>query len=105
VIAYIVGLGGHEIAIRMALGANPDRVLRLVLAQGMRLALIGVALGTLGAAAVTRLLHAQLYRVSPTDPVSFIGAALVLAVVGLVATFLPALRATRVEPMRALRAE
>jgi putative ABC transport system permease protein len=105
VVAYIVSLRGHEIAIRMALGAHRDRVLQLVLAQGMRLALIGVMLGALGAAALTRLLQSQLYQVSPTDPVSFIGAALVLCTVGLVATFLPALRATRVEPTRALRAE
>lgn len=105
VIAYIVALRGHEIAIRMALGAGRYTVLRLVLVQGMRLAFLGVALGSLGAAAVTRLLQSQLYEVTPTDPVSFVGAALVLAVVGLAATYLPALRATRVEPMRALRAE
>ena len=71
----------------------------------MRLALLGVALGSLGAAAVTRLLQSQLYDVSPTDPVSFAGAALVLTAVGLAATYLPARRATRVEPMRALRLE
>ena len=105
VIAYLVSLRRREIAIRMALGANRRRVLRLVLGQGMRLALIGVALGALGAFATTRLIRSQLYEVSPTDPASFIIAALVLAVVGLLATFLPAVRATRVDPMRALRAE
>ena len=105
VIAYIVALRGHEIAIRMALGAERSSVLGLVLVQGMRLALLGVALGSLGAAAVTRLLQSQLYDVSPTDPVSFAGAALVLTAVGLAATYLPARRATRVEPMRALRSE
>ena len=71
----------------------------------MKLALFGVALGCLGAVAVTRLLQSQLFEVSPTDPVTFIGTALVLALVGLVATYLPALRATRVAPIRALRAE
>jgi predicted permease len=105
VIAYLVTLRRHEIAIRMALGANRRRVLRLVLGQGIRLALIGVAIGALGAVAATRLIRSQLYEVSPTDPASFLLAALVLALVGLLATFLPALRATRVDPMGALRAE
>jgi predicted permease len=105
VIAYLVAQRGHEIAIRMALGASRGSVLRMVLGQGLKLSLIGVGLGIVGALAGTRLLRAQLYEVSPTDPVSLVGAVIILGVVGVLATYFPARRATDVEPMRALRSE
>ena len=105
VVAYLVAQREHELAVRVALGASRQAVLRLVLAQGLRLSLIGVGLGVLGALAGTRLLRAQLFEVSPTDPLSLIGAACALTLVGLLATYLPARRATGVDPMRALRAE
>jgi putative ABC transport system permease protein len=105
VVAYLVAQREHELAVRVALGASRRAVLRLVLTQGLRLSLIGVGLGVVGALAATRLLRSQLYEVSPTDPLSLIGAACALTLVGLLATYLPARRATAVEPMRALRAE
>ncbi|MBA3258922.1 MAG: ABC transporter permease [Gemmatimonadales bacterium] len=105
VIAYLVSQRAHEIAIRMALGASERSVLRLVLVQGLKLALIGAAVGTVGVLAGGRVLEAQLYGVTSTDPVSLLGAGVMLTLVALLATFLPARRATKVEPMRALRAE
>jgi putative ABC transport system permease protein len=105
VISYLVTQRGREIGIRMALGADRFDVLRLVLGEGMRLAAIGVLLGAAGAAVTTRWLRAQLYEVSATDPVSFVLAALVLIAIGLLATLVPARRATAIDPARALQAE
>jgi putative ABC transport system permease protein len=105
VVAYLVTQREHEIAIRVALGASRRSVVRMVLGQGLRLGLIGVGIGGLGALAGTRLLRAQLYEVSPMDPVSLLGAACALTLVGLVATYLPARRAAGYDPMRALRSE
>jgi putative ABC transport system permease protein len=105
VIAYLVSQRGHEIGVRMALGASSSAVLRLVLGQGLRLVLLGAGLGLLGALAGTRLLQAQLFGVTPNDPVTLLGSVIVLVLVGLFATYLPARRAARVDPMRALRAE
>jgi putative ABC transport system permease protein len=105
VIAYLTAQRAREIAIRMALGASPRSVLGLMLGRGLRLALAGVALGTLGALAGLRVLQSQLYGVGPTDPLSLFGAALMLTLVALLATSLPARRAASVDPMRALRAE
>jgi putative ABC transport system permease protein len=105
VVAYLVTQRQQEIAVRVALGATRQRVLRLVLGQGLRLSLLGVALGTVGALVATRLLRAQLYEVSPTDPVSLILAAIGLTLIGLLGSYLPARRAASVEPQRALRAE
>ncbi len=99
VIAYLVTGRTREIGIRMALGAERRDVLRLVLGQGMRLALLGVALGAAGALAAAQLLASQLYGVTATDPATLIGA----AAVGLLASYLPARHATRVNPVRALR--
>ena len=105
VLAYTVTQRSRELGIRMALGAARSRVLRLVIGQGMALALIGIAIGLVGAFALTRLLSAQLYSIRPTDPMTFAGVSILLAATALIATLVPALRATRVDPVVALREE
>jgi putative ABC transport system permease protein len=105
VVAYLVAQRGREIGIRMALGAQRSDVLALVLGEGMRLAGVGVLLGTLGAIATTRWLSAELYDTSTTDPLTFGLAALILAGISLGATLLPARRATGIDPARTLQSE
>ncbi len=105
VMAYVVNQRTQEIGIRMALGAQIADVLRLVLGQGMRLGVLGIALGLLGALALTRLMSSFLYGVSPFDPVTFLGTAVVLGAVTFVATLIPACRAAQVDPQIALRYE
>jgi putative ABC transport system permease protein len=105
VVAYLVAQRGREIGIRMALGAQRRDVLALVLGEGMRLAGVGVLLGIVGAIATTRWLRSELYDTSSTDPLTFVVSAVVFAGIALVATLLPARRATTVDPARTLQSE
>ena len=103
VIAYTVSQRTHEFGIRISLGATRSAVLQLVLRQGMKLAGIGVLLGTAGGLGLTRVLTGLLYEVTPTDPATFLGVSLLLVVVALSASWLAARRAAKVDPMEALR--
>jgi putative ABC transport system permease protein len=105
VLAYSVTQRSRELGIRMALGAARGRVLGLVVGQGMVLALIGIGIGLVGSLLLTRLLASQLYSITATDPTTFVGVSVLLAAIALVATLVPALRATRVDPVVALREE
>jgi putative ABC transport system permease protein len=103
VISYWVTQRSHEIGIRVAIGANRLQVLKMVLGQSMSVVLIGVAIGVIGAAALTRLMATLLYDVSPTDAATFAGYSAALILVGLLASYLPARRATRINPVTMLR--
>jgi predicted permease len=105
VISYLVSERTHEIGIRLALGAERKSILKMVLRQGLGLAIAGAAVGLVGAVIVSHLMTGLLYGVRPTDPLTFAGVALLLIIVALFACYIPARRAIRVDPMVALRYE
>jgi putative ABC transport system permease protein len=103
VMSYAVSQRTREIGVRMALGAQQHDVLRMVVGRGARLTLAGIVLGLAGSFAVTRWLGSLLYQVRPTDPVTFLGVPILFILVALLASYIPARRAARVDPMAALR--
>ncbi len=105
VIAYAVSQRTRELGIRMALGAQRDNILWLVLRQGLNLVLVGVAIGLVGALVLTRFLSGLLFDLKPTDPPTLIATSLLLVAVASLACWVPARRATKVDPMVALRYE
>ena len=105
VLSFIVAQRTRELGIRMALGAAPRDVRRLVILYGTRLAVAGLALGIVGSLALTRLIESLLFQVEPRDPTTFVTVSAILLGIGVVASWLPARRATRIDPIAALRAD
>jgi putative ABC transport system permease protein len=105
VMAYAVAQRSKEIGLRIALGASTSSVLRLILGQGLALAGLGLGMGLVAAVAGTRLLKSTLFGVQPNDPVVYLAVAVLLGIVALVASFVPARRAARIDPLIAIRQE
>jgi ABC-type antimicrobial peptide transport system permease subunit len=105
VTAYSVGQRAQEIGLRMAIGAGRRDILQLIVGKGLRVITAGIAVGLIGAALLTRLLTSLLFGATPTDPVTYVVVSSVLAVVALLACYVPATRALRIDPVVALRAE
>jgi putative ABC transport system permease protein len=105
VVAYSVAQRTHEIGVRMAVGAQPGDVVRMIVQEGGRLALVGVVAGLALAAAAARLIRGLLFDVSAADPATFVAAPIVLLAIAIVASYIPARRATRIDPIIALRGE
>jgi ABC-type antimicrobial peptide transport system permease subunit len=105
VMSYSVSQRTREIGVRMALGARGADVMRLILGQGVRLTLTGIAIGVVCSLALTWVLRSVLYGISSTDPISFLAVGVALTMVALAASYVPARWATRVDPMQALRSE
>jgi ABC-type antimicrobial peptide transport system permease subunit len=105
VVAYAVAQRTRELGIRMALGAAPGDVRRMVIAYGGKLAAAGLVIGLVGSFALTRLISKLLFGVAPTDPVTFVSVSVILLGIGVLASWLPARRATRIDPIAALRAD
>jgi len=105
VLSYGVARRTNEIGIRMALGAKPGDVLAMILKQGMTLVLVGLVVGLASALALTRMMKTLLFQIEPTDPITFAGVSAMLALVALMACYVPSRRALRIDPLRALRNE
>jgi len=105
VMAYSVARRTHELGVRMALGASAPHVLRLVLRQGMLTTAVGLVIGIAGALVLTRAMQSMLFGISATDPIALLAVALLLGLAALLASYLPARRATKVDPIVALRHE
>jgi putative ABC transport system permease protein len=105
VMAYVVSQRTAEIGIRMALGASPQAVQAMIVGEGLRLAALGIGAGLLAAFAASRLVQQLLFNVAPHDPLTYVGVSLLLALVAAAACWIPARRATKVDPLIALRSE
>jgi predicted lysophospholipase L1 biosynthesis ABC-type transport system permease subunit len=105
VVAYLVGQRSRELGIRIALGATPSRVVRLVVREGVTMVAVGIGVGLVGALAVTRLMGALLFSVKPSDPLTYVAVTTLLGVVALIASSVPASRAAHVDPATAMRSD